>query len=314
MDVAPSLEHDLKSLLKTIGVALLLQPAIVQSAMYVVVIEGLDGEPRYAEQFEEQIAAIEEAAQSLTTPDRVRVFRSGEASRVDVLQFFEDLRSKIAQNDQLALYLVGHGSYDDHEYKFNIQGPDLTGDDLAGMLNGLAGSSQLLVNTGSASGAIAELAAGDNRLLILATRSGAERHATRFGNYFAAALNDPTADLDKNQLVSATEAFEFAERQVDDYYERNGQLATEHPRMEGERGGRFNVSRLGSTRQESDDVVLNELIAKRDQLNAKVDSLRLDEGNMTPQDYRSQLLQNMIELAETEEAIEQRERELSGEN
>ena len=75
-------------------------------------------------------------------------------------------------------------------------------------------------------GAIADLAAGDNRLLILATRSGAERHATRFGGYFAAALNDPTADLDKNQLGSATEAFDFAERQVDDYYERNGQLAT----------------------------------------------------------------------------------------
>jgi hypothetical protein len=32
--------------------------------------------------------------------------------------------------------------------------------------------------------------------------------------------------------------------------------------------------------------------------------------NMAPAEYRSQLLQNMIELAETEEAIEDREKEL----
>jgi len=291
-----------------------LVPAAALSAMHVVIIEGLGGESRYTEQFSEQIAAIESAAQSLTTSDRIRVFRADEASRDAVLQFFEKLKSLIADDDQLALYLIGHGSYDDYEYKFNIQGPDLTGEDLAGMLDGMPETSQLLVSTGSASGAIAELVANDNRMLILGTRSGAERHATRFGIYFAAALDDPTADLDKNQLLSAAEAFSFAERRVDDYFERNGQLATEHPRMEGERANRFNVARIGSTRPDSDDGVLAELISGRDELNARVDSLRLDQDNMTPADYRSRLLQNMIELAETEEAIEQRERELSGEN
>lgn len=318
MDVAPPLEHDLNSWVKTIGVTLgatmVLVPAVALSAMHVVIIEGLGGESRYTEQFSEQIAAIESAAQSLTTSERIRVFRADEASRDAVLQFFEKLKSQIADDDQLALYLIGHGSYDDYEYKFNIQGPDLTGEDLAGMLDGMPETSQLLVSTGSASGAIAELVASDNRMLILGTRSGAERHATRFGIYFAAALDDPTADLDKNQLVSAAEAFSFAERRVDDYFERNGQLATEHPRMEGERANRFNVARIGSARPDSDDGVLAELISGRDELNARVDSLRLDQDNMTPADYRSRLLQNMIELAETEEAIEQRERELSGEN
>jgi hypothetical protein len=318
MDVAPPLEHDLNSWCKTIGVTfgmtMVLAPAVALSAMHVVIIEGLGGESRYTEQFTEQIAAIESAAQSLTTSDRIRVFRADEASRDDVLQFFETLKSQIADDDQLALYLIGHGSYDDYEYKFNIQGPDLTGEDLAGMLDGMPETSQLLVSTGSASGAIAELVASDNRMLILGTRSGAERHATRFGIYFAAALDDPTADLDKNQLVSAAEAFSFAERRVDDYFERNGQLATEHPRMEGERANRFNVARIGSARPDSDDGVLAELISRRDELNARVDSLRLDQDSMTPAGYRSRLLQNMIELAETEEAIEQRERELSGEN
>lgn len=310
MDAAPPLEHDLNYFRKSIGVLLIVVPAAALSEMHVVVIEGLSGEPRYAEQFGEQVAAIESAAKSLTGDSQIRVFRADEVSRDAILQYFENLKTGSSGSDQVALYLIGHGSYDDHEYKFNIEGPDLTGEDIAGMLDSLPSTSQLLVNTSSASGAMADLAQDDNRMLILATRSGVERHATRFGNYFAAALTDPTADIDKNQIVSAAEAFSFAERQVDDYFERNGQLATEHPRMEGDRADRFGVARLGSVRPSTDDTVLTELIAERDALNARIESLRLDQENMTPADYRSELLRNMVELAETEEAIENREQEL----
>lgn len=299
---------------KSIGVLLLILPAAAFPEMHVIVVEGLGGEPRYTEQFGEQVAAIESAALGLTGSKRIRVFPADEVSRDEVLKFFDQLKTGISASDQVALYLIGHGSYDDHEYKFNIRGPDLTGEDIAGMLNSLPGSSQLLVNTSSASGALAELAGSDNRMLILATRSGAERHATRFGHYFAAALSDPTADLDKNRIVSAAEAFSFAERQVDDYFERNGQLATEHPRMEGDRADRFSVARLGRVRPSTDDSVLVDLIADRDALNAKIDALRLEQEHITPEDYRSQLLQNMIGLAETEEAIEKREKELGLEN
>jgi len=310
MDAAAPLEHDLNYFRKSIGVLLIVVPAAALSEMHVVVIEGLSGEPRYAEQFGEQVAAIESAAKSLAGDSQIRVFRADEVSRDVILQYFETMKTGSSGSDQVAVYLIGHGSYDDHEYKFNIQGPDLTGEDIASMLDSLPSTSQLLVNTSSASGAIADLAKDDNRMLILATRSGVERHATRFGNYFAAALTDPTADIDKNQIVSAAEAFSFAERQVDDYFERNGQLATEHPRMEGDRADRFGVARLGSVRPSTGDTVLTELIAERDALNARIESLRLDQENMTQADYRSELLRNMVELAETEEAIENRVQEL----
>lgn len=299
---------------KTIGALLIVLPVAVFAEMYVVVVEGLGGEPRYTEQFAEQVAAIEGAARGLTANNRIRIFRANEVSREAVLQYFEVLQDSISRDDQIALYLIGHGSYDDYEYKFNIPGPDLTDDDIAGMLNSLPSTSQLLVNTSSASGAMADLAENDTRMLILATRSGVERHATRFGNYYAAALNDPTADIDKNQIVSAAEAFGFAERQVDDYFERNGQLATEHPRMVGDRAERFGVARLGGVRRSSGDSVLVELFKDRDALNARVGALRLQQENMIAEDYRSQLLHIMVELAKTEEAIEEREQELGLEN
>lgn len=314
MVAAAPLEHYLKFLRQSMSVLLLALPATALPDLHVVVIEGIGGEPRYAEQFAEQVEVIVNAAKSLTPDRRIRVFRADQATREDVLDYFATLESDVSDSDQVALFLIGHGSYDDHEYKFNIGGPDLTGGDIAGMLDKLPSTSQLLVNTSSASGAIAELAKSDHRMLILATRSGVERHATRFGNYFAAALNDPTADVDKNRIITAAEAFSFAERQVDDYFERNGQLATEHPRLEGERADRFGLARLGAARRTSDDPVLNELIAERDALNAKIDSLRLEQETLAPEEYRSQLLRNMVELAETEEAIEARQRELGLEN
>lgn len=314
MAVTPSLEHDLKSFSNYIVALLLGVPFAAFSAMHVVVIEGLGGEARYIEQFAEQVAALESAAQSLTDEDRIRIFRAADVSRDEVLQHFADLESGSTNSDQVALFLIGHGSYDDYEYKFNIPGPDLTGEDIAEMLNNLPSTSQLLVNTSSASGAIAELAANENRMLILATKSGVERHATRFGGYFAAALEDPSADIDKNQIISAAEAFSFAERQVDDYFERNGQLATEHSRLEGDRADRFSVARLGRASPANVDSVLTDLIAERDEINAMIDSLRLEQDNMTQENYRAALLRHMVRLAETEEAIEEREAELGDEN
>jgi len=294
---------------RLIAVMLMFLPLLAAAELQVVIIEGLGGEPRYAEQFAEQVSAIESAAGGLTSSERVSVFRSGEFTRDSLIAFFTQLENRMRSDDRLAVYLVGHGSYDDHEYKFNIAGPDITDGDLADMLDGVAGG-QLVVNTSSSSGATLDRLKGDERILILATRSGAERHATRFGNYFAAALSEPSADLDKNRVVTAEEAFGFAERQVADFYERNGQLATEHPRLEGEQAARFSLARLGAAPQVTSDSQMRVLLARRDALNAEIEDLRLRRDSMAPDEYQAELLNHMFELATLEEEIEQRETEL----
>jgi len=314
MVVTSSLEHDLKPVLKICGLLLVLLPLISKAELYVVIIEGLGGDAVYAEQFATQVAAVTDASRTLTADDRVQVFPAPSVTREDVLNYFTTLGPLITASDRLAVYLIGHGSYDEYEYKFNIAGPDLTGDDLAQALSELPGSNQLIINTSSASGALADVLMNDERMLILATRSGVERHATKFGNYFAAALGDPGADLDKNQVVSAGEAYRFAARQVDDYFERNGQLATEHSRMEGDRIDRFSLARLGATRPGGDDDVLAELVARREALNGQLDELRLSRESMSADDYQVALLQKLLELAQTENEIEAREGELGRDN
>jgi hypothetical protein len=307
---APPLEHDMKSIIRNTIAFLSLVPLLANAELHVVVVEGIGGNETYSEQFAGQVEAIVAASSTMTSENRIQVFSGDAVSRDAILAHFADLGEATDAADQVAVYLVGHGSFDDFQYKFNIAGPDLTDTDLQQALDSLSSKNQLLVNTSSASGAIAENLANDNRLLVMATRSGGERHATRFGNYFVAALNDSAADLNKNQIVSVAEAFAFAERQVIDYFERNDSLATEHARMEGSRGDRFGIARLTVRRQVRGDDELQELLATRESLNAEIDELRLSRDAMAPDEYQTALLQKMLELATTEDDIENRETEL----
>lgn len=309
MVVAATLENDL-SPRYLLAIALLLAPLVAAARLHVVVVEGLAGEPGYGEQFDRQVDAIVAAADSLAGDGSVHVLRGADVSREAVLARIEAAGDGLGSNDWLALFLVGHGSFDDHEYKFNIPGPDLSGEDIAAALEALPAANQLLVNTSSASGAMAELVAADNRIVVLATRSGAERHATRFGMYFAEALSDTSADTDKNDMISVAEAFRFAVRRVADYFETNNQLATEHAEMHGDRGERLALARLGGARPVVVDTQLAELIGDRDALNEEIDALRLLRDQMTATDYQAALLDKMLDLARVEDAIEARQEEL----
>ena len=291
---------------------LLLAPVAAAAEMHALVVEGLAGDAMYAEQFENQSRSVDQALQSQTDSGNVQLLRGSDATRDAVLERLSRQAGELASADQFVLVLLGHGSYDDYEYQFNLPGPDLTGEDIVAALDALPATTQVLINTSSASGAIAEAAAADGRIVILATRSGVERHATRFGGYFADALGSGAADTDKNGRISVAEAFRFAERQVADYYERNDQLATEHPVLDGEPADRVSLARLGGPPPAVADTALSELVAERNALNAEIEDLRLARDDMSAADYQSELLEKMLELARIEDAIEARQGEIGG--
>ncbi len=291
---------------------LLLGPAVALAELHALVVEGLAGDPAYAEQFESQGRDIAAALETQAGGGNARLLRGADASREAVLERLSELQDKLRASDQFVLVLLGHGSYDDYEYKFNLPGPDLTGEEIVAALDALPAGTQVLINTSSASGAIAELAQADDRIVVLATRSGVERHATRFGNYFAAALTDAAADTDKNSRISVAEAFRYAERQVADYYDRSGQLATEHPVIDGAPADRVSLARLGGAQPAVVDTALAELVSERDALNAEIEDLRMAREDMAAADYQAALLEKMLELAQVEDAIEARQEELGG--
>src|SRR5260370_8444147 len=70
-----------------------------------------------------------------------------------------------------------------------------------------------------------------NRAVITATKSGSEKNATVFARYWVEALRDSSADTDKNESISALEAFLYAEQKTSQFFESQKRIATEHPTL-----------------------------------------------------------------------------------
>ena len=127
---------------------------------------------------------------------------------------------------ELWLVLIGHGTFDGKEAKFNLRGPDLSARELAEWLNPFH-RPVIVINCASSSGPFLNKLSAPGRVIMTATKSGYEENYARFGQFFAAALTDPLADLDKDDQVSLLEAFIMASRRVAEFYAAEGRLVTE---------------------------------------------------------------------------------------
>jgi len=78
----------------------------------------------------------------------------------------------------------------------------------------IAAKRQLVVDTTSASGGALQVLERPGRAVIAATKSGTEKNATVFARYWVEALEDPAADTDKSDSISAMEAFTYAAKKT----------------------------------------------------------------------------------------------------
>jgi len=285
---------------------LLVLPLPAMALLNVTVIQGLDGEAEYGKQFSAQVKTVFSAVESVTGKNNIVVFSGNDVSRDKLLAHFDQLGKTLKPVDQLLVIMVGHGSYDGFEYKFNIPGPDLTGADLVNILKAQITKLQVIINTSSSSGALQALLKNDGRTVITATRNGEERLATRFGTYFTNALEDTAADTNKNNAISLQEAFAYAERMSKDYFEAQGQLATEHPVMSGDKAAQFVLARTGTGATDTADPELPQLLIKREQLDISIEQLQLRKNELPADDYLNQLQQLMIDLSLVQDSIDQK--------
>ncbi len=270
---------------------------------YYLIVSGIGGQPNYEQAFRSYSESLADAARRTVTDDsQVSVLAGEDATADAVTSSLNSIAEAAGEADSVAVFLVGHGSYDGEEYKLNLSGPDLTGTQLAELLGTLSSRSQLVVNMTSASGAVLEAWAGEGRTLITATRSGAERNATRFAEYWAEALSSDEADLNKNGVVTAQEAFDFTSRQVADSYESQDALATEHPQLVGDGAPRFDAARLVARVLDTPELV--ELNAELEALEQQIEELRLRREEMDPDQYLSDLQGLLVQLALVQREIE----------
>ncbi|HXH07843.1 MAG TPA: hypothetical protein VNI83_14760, partial [Vicinamibacterales bacterium] len=232
---------------------------------------------------------------------------------------FDRLVRVLGPEDLLLVVLLGHGTWDGVDAKFNLVGPDLDAGEWRELLRPVR-ARVVLVNTTGASFPFLERLAGPKRIVITATASAAQRYDTVFPEYFIESLGDPAADLDKDGRVSLLEAFSAASRRVRQHYDERGQLATERALLDdtgdgiGKEAGAAGPDGAVAARTFFDaavtpsaaDPVLADLLQRRAALEAQVDELRARRPLMPAEDYAREFERLMIELARISREIRKR--------
>jgi hypothetical protein len=275
---------------------------------YILTVAGFGGEEDYEKRFVLLANDTDKILRGGGGTDRsIETLKGPEATKAKVTASLAKIASEAKAQDVLILMMIGHGTFDGAEYKFNLPGPDISATELAAALNRIPAARQLVVDMTSASGGATAALKKEGRTVITATKSGSEKNATLFARYWVEALRDPSADTDKNEIVSALEAFHYAQTKTAAFFTEQKRLATEHAQLAAEdqqRAAAFPLVRYGSAAAVITDPAKRALVAKKEEIENKIDALKYQKDLMAPEDYKRQIAAFLLDLARTQEAIE----------
>ena len=290
-----------------------------RAATYYVVVAGLGREADYEQRFTAAAKDLDRIFGAAGSTAHVYTLAGAQATAKQLAETLSAVARAAKVDDDFALILIGHGSFDGAEYKFNLVGPDVTAREIAAMCDRIVARRQLIVDTTSASGGAVEVLERPGRAVIAATKSGTEKNATVFARYWVEALEDPTADTDKSDSISAMEAFRYAAKKTAAFYDSQKRLATEHavfndtgkgePVRESGNGqgmlmSSFTLLRIGTNQQAANDPAKRALLDRKDELEQRIDTLKYQKAAMDPQDYKKQLTDALVELAKVQEELD----------
>lgn len=296
--------------------------ALVRSsdaATYYVIIAGLGGEPDYEQRFTAAANDLDRIFKAEGPTAHVTTLTGAHANATEFRAALGAVARAAKADDDFVLILIGHGSFDGVEYKFNLVGPDMTAGEIASICDGVPAHRQLIVDTTSSSGGALQAFERPGRAVIAATKSGTEKNATVFARYWVEALQDPAADVDKSESVNAMEAFAYATRKTAAFYDSQKRLATEHavfndtgtgePVRQPENGqgallSSLTLLRLGTNRQAATDPAKRALLEQKDTLEQKIDTLKYQKAAMNPTEYKKQLTEALVSLARIQQQLD----------
>ncbi len=309
--------------------AALAVPAAARGDTYSLVVSGASGSTAYVETYEAWRQTLVDVLRSQAEfrDDHLIVLAEtpgpgvGKASREGVAEGFETLRRRMTADSDLLVVLLGHGTYDGVEAKFNLVGPDLAATDWNRLLDSLPGRA-VFVNTTASSFPFVAALAREGRIVIAATGSPVQRYDTVFPRFFVRAFEDGAADGDRDGRVSVWEAFASSSAQVRLWYEQEGRLATERavlddsgdgvggdaerPGSDGYLAARRFVGAGVDRPVPAADASLAPLVARRDDLADRVAGLRSRKGSLDAAEYARELEQVLVELARVSREIRRR--------
>jgi hypothetical protein len=295
---------------------------------FAVIINGAGGEPAYAKQFEQWTAELSAVLSDRygfdTKQIKVLTEKSADATTArstaeEVKRTFATLKTQLDADNILFVFLIGHGSFDGKESKFNLIGPDLPASEYNTLLSALPTRRIVVLNMASASGEFIKSLAAKGRIVITATRNGQETNATRFPGFFITALNANDSDTNQDGHTSVLEAFIYANRLTEEFYKRAGRLATEHAliddngdgvgheKVEAGEGLLARATYLDSLSvgEAAATVATAKLLKDRMRLEGEIEQLIARKDSMPEAEYEATLERLFIQLAKVNRSIKQ---------
>jgi hypothetical protein len=318
------------------ALGLLLAGPLAAQETFALVVTGLSGEARYAEEFHDWALKLRSAAEKrhglprrrLTylaeRPERDPGQIDGRSTREGVEAALSAIARQARPGDLVFVLLVGHGSHQGTESRFNLPGPDLTAADFARLIAPFAAQRVVFVNASSASGEFVKALAGPGRVVVTATKSGTERNESVFGGHFVEALSGDVADQDKDGRVSVLEAFDYARREVARAYEKGNRLLTEHALLDDDGDGvgsaepgperadgglarRTFLAPNGSAEATAEGAAADPalLVLRREQreIEERIEALKARKAALPADEYEARLGELFLELALKSEAV-----------
>ena len=296
---------------------------------FALIVSGASGGSPYAERYDRWRGALVSSLRSDLHFQEEDLFvlaetpgpRVGRASQEGIRQVTRTLARRLSDDATLLVVLIGHGTFDGIDAKFNLVGPDLDAAEWRSLLEPLPGR-LIFANTTSASFPFLEHLTGERRIVITATNSPEQRYETQFAAFFVEAFKTEASDFDKDGRVSIWEAFTRASSGVERWYEQQGRVSTERPilddtgdgvgKVAGEPGldgtlaRRVFLDRSVEADQISDQKLVG-LIDQRRILELEVEVLKAQVGQLARHTYETEMEILLLKLARVSHEIRARQ-------
>jgi len=307
--------------IQVLATALTLAAATEDERQTVVLVVGAPGEDAYGDLFGQWASRWEEAA-GKADAQFVSIGRVDPEERSDKQLLRAHLEGQLGpSHEPLWLVLIGHGTFDGRVARFNLRGPDVSARELSEWLQPCERPLAIL-NCASASGPFINRLSAPRRVIVTATKSGFEYNFARFGSFLSEAIQEPSADLDKDDQTSLLEAFLWASAGVQRYYEQDARLATEHALVDDNGDGRgtpadwfqgVRVSRKAKDgvlpdgglagrfcliRSEAERQIPVEMRARRDALELELERIRQTKQERSEDAYYGELETVLLKLSQ----------------
>ena len=294
---------------------------------HLILIIGASGADEYKETFQTWATRWQDAAKRADAD--CTVIGDAESTAKDLEKLTTSISEMISVDTTEPLWIVfiGHGTFDGRTASLNLNGPDVSAVKMAELLQPAKRPIAFIACASCTSPFVNALSA-PNRIIVSATKDGNQIQYSRFGDAMSQAIGGLDADINRDGQTSLLEAWLFASRRTAEFYATEGRLATEHAliddngdakgtRVEVYDGARLKLgienadeldgaqaARWHFIRSEEERLLSPEQRQTRDDLERRLDDLRLRKVNITEAEYLKELESILVPIAELYESLD----------